>query len=438
METTAPAYNLLVISNHKNNLSFSDNNQTLVKVVSHNGISKIIDEEDFLPDVIVIDAKDEKTEDIETILSTIKPYNIEKILINGKVDDKEKLYAINRNIFFWNNHYHILTYNDIVQLFKLKSAKNKFKDEVVALKKKSEIQGIMLAELEQTNNNLISATWRERNLKAQLKQAMDDLQQSKELIELQNKKISESINYSRRIQNVILPDEQLIREELPESFIYYKPKDVVSGDFPFYLKKGDDIFIAAVDCTGHGVPGAMLSLIAYLTLTDIINDPDINNTSDILKQLHSKIVITLKQNVPDNDASDGMDIALCRINKANNVLCFSGAHRPLYLVRNNEITEYKGSKFPIGGTQYRKEYIYEKHQVILQSGDSFYMCSDGFPDQFGGENYSKYGATQLKEVILKNNHKPMGEIKETLKNEFINWKGEKKQLDDILFMGLRF
>ncbi|PKP22590.1 MAG: histidine kinase, partial [Bacteroidetes bacterium HGW-Bacteroidetes-21] len=178
------------------------------------------------------------------------------------------------------------------------------------LKKDIENLTIMINELEQTNSNLISATWRERELKKILTNTLSELEKSKSVIEKQNKKISESINYSKRIQDVILPDENSIKSILPQSFILYIPKDVVSGDYPFFYHEGDTCHIAAVDCTGHGVPGAMLSLIGHLILNDILSKGEMKKVSEILNKMHNKIVKTLKQNIEGNDASDGMDIAL--------------------------------------------------------------------------------------------------------------------------------
>ncbi len=307
------------------------------------------------------------------------------------------------------------------------------------LQKEMEMMRIMMGELEQTNGNLISATWRERDLKKQLKQAMDDLQNSKNLIEIQSKKISESINYSRRIQNAILPNEDLIKIDLPESFILYKPKDIVSGDFPYYYKDGSNIYLAAVDCTGHGVPGAMLSLIGYLTLTDVINNSKETNSAGVLTELHSKIVKTLKQDILTTEATDGMDIALCKINLATNKLQFSGAHRPLILIRDGQLTEYKAARLPIGGNQYKKNTTgYINHEIDIKNGDSIFFYSDGYQDQFGGPKKTKYSSSGIQKFLLENHHQGMNNLKESLNEEFSNWKGSEKQIDDILFIGVKF
>ena len=297
---------------------------------------------------------------------------------------------------------------------------------------------INMDELSATNQHLISATWRERDLKKHLKEALDDLQKSKTIVEKQAKKIEESINYSWKIQHAILPKEKLVKEDLPESFILYKPKDVVSGDFPYYLKDGGTIYFACVDCTGHGVPGAMLSIIGYLTLNDILDKHENKSPADVLNELHAKVVKTLQQDVPENDASDGMDIGLCKINLAENTLEFAGAHRSLLLIRNGKLKEYKANRLPIGGMQYKRKNGFDNHVIDIQKGDSIFVFSDGYQDQFGGPRKTKYSSLAIQEFLVAHNHLEMEQIKMSLENEFEHWRGMEKQLDDVLFIGVRF
>ncbi len=305
------------------------------------------------------------------------------------------------------------------------------------LKKEIENMKIMMNELEQTNSNLISATWRERELKKILTNTLSELEKSKSVIEKQNKKISESINYSKRIQDVILADENSVRSILPQSFILYIPKDIVSGDFPFFYQDGNVCHLAAVDCTGHGVPGAMLSLIGHLILNDILSKGGKKKTSEVLCLMHSMIVKTLKQNIEGNDASDGMDIAMCEISPGENKVRFAGAHRPLYQIRNNELLEYSGSRLPIGGTQYKKKTTYTDYEIDVQPNDLFLIFSDGFQDQFGGPENEKYGSLRLQNYLFENRHFSIDELKNGLRNEFLTWKGDGKQMDDILFIGFK-
>lgn len=304
------------------------------------------------------------------------------------------------------------------------------------LKQEIENMTIMMNELEQTNSNLVLATWRERELKRILSNTLAELEKSKNLIEIQNKKISESINYAKRIQDVILPSEKNIQDIIHQSFILYIPKDVVSGDFPFLYHDNQKTYVAAVDCTGHGVPGAMLSLIGHLILHDILSKNQIQTCSEILQMMHNMIVKTLKQDVPGNDASDGMDIALCEIDLTRSLVKFSGAHRSLYQISNNQLIEHKGSRLPIGGMQYKNK-SYVEYTIDAQKDDLFLIFSDGYQDQFGGPENEKFGTLRLQEFLLKNSQLPLPELKEAIRNEFLEWKKDNKQMDDILFIGFK-
>ena len=257
-------------------------------------------------------------------------------------------------------------------------------------------------------------------------------------IQNKNKKIADSINYAKRIQGAILPNTALISKALPDSFILYKPKDVVSGDFPWYLKIGDIIYMAAVDCTGHGVPGALLSLIGYFLLNDIVRSRKIEDPGKILDQLDEGVTQTLRQDEDDSKTKDGMDIALCRIDLKTKNVQYAGAHRPLYAVLNNEMEELKGNKFAIGGGIYKNQTNFTTHTVNPKKGDSIYFCSDGFPDQFGGPENRKFGPKRLRELISNVHHSPMKEAYKVLDHEWESWKGDEKQTDDVLLIGIKF
>ncbi len=258
-------------------------------------------------------------------------------------------------------------------------------------------------------------------------------------IQAKNKKITESINYAQRIQVAILPDQLRVRELFPDYFMLYKPRDVVSGDFPWFVENGDDVYIAAVDCTGHGVPGAMLSLIGYFLLNDIVKSQKISQPGQILDLLDSGVTRTLKQDTEGNEMKDGMDISLCKINKKSGTLEYSGAHRPLYQLRSGEILEYKGDKFPIGGGIFKNQTNFTNHQIEVKKGDSFFFCSDGFPDQFGGPDNRKIGPARIKATITDNaNVKDFNKMYDVFDDLFVTWKGISKQMDDVLLIGLRF
>jgi len=254
-----------------------------------------------------------------------------------------------------------------------------------------------------------------------------------------NKKITESINYAKRIQGAILPNNQVIRQKLPDSFILYKAKDVVSGDFPWYIEVDDVIYIAAVDCTGHGVPGALISLIGYFLLNDIVRSQKISDPGVILDKLDAGVTSTLRQDRDDSTTKDGMDIAFCKIDKKKNQVEYSGAHRPLYYLHaNGELDEIKGNKFPIGGGIYRNQTNFDNHKIKYKSGDSIYFCSDGFPDQFGGPQNRKFGPKRLRQTIVDNHGKSMDEMHIIFDEAWENWKADYKQTDDVLLIGIRF
>ena len=259
-------------------------------------------------------------------------------------------------------------------------------------------------------------------------------------IQEKNKAVAESINYARRIQTAILPNTKFIQEFMPKSFIFYRPKDVVSGDFPWFFKKGDDLFIAAVDCTGHGVPGALLSFIGYFTLNNVVDHYDNIDAGVILDKLHEGVRTTLKQDRIDTEARDGMDVALCKINLKKNILEFAGAHRPLYLLRGNELTQYKGSHKAIGGIPLGKkpEADFENHLINLEPKDRVFFFSDGLPDQVSGETGRKYQASRIRELLVEHYDVEIYDYEKIIYDDFMAFKGDYKQVDDILLIGIEF
>jgi PAS domain S-box-containing protein len=251
-----------------------------------------------------------------------------------------------------------------------------------------------------------------------------------------NKKISESINYSKRIQNAVIPDNRIVAELFPESYIFYHPRDVVSGDFPWIMQRGDDMYVAAVDCTGHGVPGAMLSLVGNFLLNDIIGNSKGMSPAKILDEFDRRVNTTLNTEKNDSQIKDGMDIALCRINMKNQTIEYAGAHRPLIFINAGNLEEYKGDKWAIGGGVYKNQTNFTHHQVKYKKGDSLYIFSDGLPDQFGGPLNRKFGPQRIKELVLANHH-DMKLSHATLVSEFDKWKEGQKQMDDVLLIGIK-
>ena len=259
-------------------------------------------------------------------------------------------------------------------------------------------------------------------------------------IQEKSKKIEDSIDYAQLIQQSIIPSPDLIKKQLPNSFIFYKPRDVVSGDFPWYADRNNNIYIAAVDCTGHGVPGALLSFVGYFTLNNIVDHRKAYAAGEICDMLHQGVRSTLKQDMEGAQARDGMDLALCKINIMKNQLEFAGAHRPLYLLRNGEIIEYKGDRKAIGGIPIGKkpEEPFTTHQITPEKGDKIFFFSDGLPDQLGGPERKKYSPKRIRDIILEHQNYSMEEFHKLFEDDFLEWKTGLKQTDDVLLIGVEF
>lgn len=268
-----------------------------------------------------------------------------------------------------------------------------------------------------------------------------EIEKQKELVELQKHEITDSINYSKRIQNAILPEQSLLFNNFKNSFILYKPKDIVSGDFYFFAQGASNKFyIAVADCTGHGVPGAFMSMIGSKELSEVVKNN--HQPSTILSALNIGIRKTLKQSNLEIGIKDGMDIAFISIEKdeKNELLniSFSGANRPLWVLKKNskEITEIKATKTAIGGYT-QDDQVFEQHDIKLEKGDSFYLFSDGYADQFGGNSGKKMMTKRFKEILIENSNIPMNEQNVLLSNYFTNWMGEtNEQVDDVLIIGI--
>ncbi len=270
-----------------------------------------------------------------------------------------------------------------------------------------------------------------------------DITEAKQIeLEIQdkNRKIQDSINYAERIQSSILPDNKLIRQYLPKSFIYYKPRDVVSGDFPWFFKKDDIIYIAAIDCTGHGVPGALLSFVGYFLLNNIVDHDRKINAAEVCDLLHYAVRKTLKQDREDAEARDGMDIAFCQIKPSTNEVQYAGAHRSLYLLRKGKLLDYKGNRKAIGGIPHRKkaEENFTNHIINYKHGDKIFFFSDGLPDQLGGPEMKKYSPKRIREAILSNKDLSMEKYNAYFAEDFEKWRGNNKQIDDVLLIGIEF
>jgi PAS domain S-box-containing protein len=260
------------------------------------------------------------------------------------------------------------------------------------------------------------------------------LEKNKEL-EQHNKDMVDSIQYASRIQEAILPDVQKIRETFKDAFVLYQPKDVVSGDYYFFYKKKNKVFVAAVDCTGHGVPGALMSIIANGILKEVIVKKGIEEPSEILYALDDELFLAL--NKQDGGITyDGMDVSLGVFDLENNTLTYSGAFRPMLMIRNNEIIEFEGNRYPIGFYgDVSKVFVSQK--TDLQENDTFYFFTDGYCDQFGGEKKKKFNRKRFKELLLSAQSMEMEEQESFLQYALLNWRQEEEQMDDILVMGVK-
>jgi serine phosphatase RsbU (regulator of sigma subunit) len=259
-------------------------------------------------------------------------------------------------------------------------------------------------------------------------------------IKISNRKIQDSINYAERIQSSILPTEEAIRKAFPGSFIYYLPKDVISGDFPWFYETEDACFIAAIDCTGHGVPGALLSFIAFFLLNNITALNPEKSAGEICDLLNAEVRRTLKQNKQNPDTHDGMDLALCKIPKKGGRLEFTGAHRPMYILREGEILVYKGDRKAIGGIIHpkRPEADFTNNEVELIKGDKLFIFSDGLTDQLGGPEGQKYSPARVRNALLENPGYTLAQFRDFFRKDFSDWLGEEKQIDDVLLIGIEF
>jgi serine phosphatase RsbU (regulator of sigma subunit) len=280
-----------------------------------------------------------------------------------------------------------------------------------------------------------------------LKQQNEEIHQQKLLIEQKsnelaekNKEVTDSIKYAQRIQQAIFPSDDLIKSLLPDSFVLFKPKDIVSGDFywlqPSFLNN-NLFYIAAVDCTGHGVPGAFMSIVGNNLLTEAVKVSGKIKPSEILDELNKNLTIYLHQKNESTSIRDGMDISLCAIDRNRNTLSFAGAYNHLYMIRDNELHIFNADKKAIG-TWTDENYIgYNQHTIPLKRGDVFYIFSDGYADQFGGPKGKKFKASQLRELFLSVYDQPFEKQKELLNQKFETWRGNLEQVDDVLVIGFK-
>jgi serine phosphatase RsbU (regulator of sigma subunit) len=271
------------------------------------------------------------------------------------------------------------------------------------------------------------------------------IDEQRKIVEEKNKDYTDSVNYAQKIQSAIFPSIDGLTKYFPESFIFFQPKDIVSGDFYWFAetKNSGKLIIAAVDCTGHGVPGAFMSMIGNAFLNEIVNDLGITQPDLILNHLRDMIIFSLKQSGAEGESQDGMDISLVSIETSSGKnstakIEWAGANNPLWTMNGTtgEIKEIRGNSFPIG-YYFGETNPFTLHTAELQKGDSLYIFSDGYADQFGGENGKKFKHKQLQKLLISLREKNMNEQKEKLKKAFDDWKGDMIQIDDVLMIGVK-
>lgn len=292
-----------------------------------------------------------------------------------------------------------------------------------------------------------------RDIRERLKLEQEITEQRK-LIDEKNKDITDSIEYSKRIQRSIFIDQEKLKTHAPESFIFFKPRDVVSGDFYWFSNyiiksdyqdaKGDKyvegteiLVIAAVDCTGHGVPGAFMSIIANTLLNQTLTDLTIRTPANVLDYVNAELKKSLNKNEEDSPLRDGMDIALCCIDRKGMLMEYAGANNPVYVVRGEELIMLKADKQPITASKDSELKLFSNQRIELQKGDCIYLFTDGYADQFGGKENKKFMYKRFKDILLSNQKLAMEAQGKILEKTFEEWRGSLPQIDDVLVIGIK-
>jgi len=272
--------------------------------------------------------------------------------------------------------------------------------------------------------------------KVEIESQNHELHAQKDKMEKKNKEITDSINYAQHIQHAILSQSEAFLNYLGDHFIWLKPKDIVSGDFYWIKQVEHRLFIAAADCTGHGVPGAFMSLLGMSFLSEIVTENPNDNAANVLNHLREHVKESLGQTGRAGEQKDGMDMAICILDKSTLELQYSGANNSLLYVQNGMLNEIKADKMPVG-VHIKDREKFTNHTLLMYKGDMIYLSSDGYKDQFGGQNKSKFLSKNFKDLLFINSHLDCNSQKEIIAETFENWKGKLNQLDDVLVVGIR-
>jgi serine phosphatase RsbU (regulator of sigma subunit) len=261
-----------------------------------------------------------------------------------------------------------------------------------------------------------------------------EIEKQKEIVEEKNRDIMDSIRYAKRLQDAILPTNEYIRDCFREAFVFFRPKDIVSGDFYFVRKIENKVYFAAVDCTGHGVPGAFVSIVGNNALNRALKEYGLTTPSDILDKLTELVVDAFRQE-GILDVRDGMDIALCCLDLDTKILEYAGANNPLYIISGEELTEIKANKQPVG--LFEERVPFTNHEVQLNDHDVVVLFTDGYADQFGGPQGKKYKYAKFKNFLIDHSQEPLSELHTHLVGEFDEWIEGHEQIDDVCILGVR-
>ena len=304
-------------------------------------------------------------------------------------------------------------------------------------KKLIEVENLSAQTISQEKEKQEILSKQKENLELEVTQRTKEVVQQKKVIEEKNKDITDSINYAKRIQDAILPSEEQIKKMLPQSFVLFKPKDIVSGDFYFFAEVDEKVVAAAVDCTGHGVPGAVMSMVGHNHLKRIVSEQKITDTSKILDELHKQVLYSLNRDITKRDSKDGMDAAIVSIDKQKCEVQFSGAVRPLYYFVNGNFNEVKGERYSIAGVKEIGSAPYASTIISVTEPTTFYLFSDGFADQFGGKDGKKLMSKNFREILASIQNKSMIEQKIFLDDFIEEWKSGREQMDDVMVIGIK-
>jgi serine phosphatase RsbU (regulator of sigma subunit) len=259
------------------------------------------------------------------------------------------------------------------------------------------------------------------------------IESQKHLVEEKNREITDSIVYAKRLQDAILPPARFVDAHVPQNFVLYMPKDIVAGDFYWAEQKGNKFFIAAADSTGHGVPGAMVSVVCSGALNRCIKEFHLEDPGKILDKTRELVLETFEKS--DSEVKDGMDISLLCLDRSNGEVSWSGANNPLWYVKDGKLNEVKADKQPVGKTE--RSNPFKTHHLGKGTDSTFYLFTDGYPDQFGGPNGKKFKYKQLEDLLLEKSTLPLNEQKYNLLKVFNTWKGELEQVDDVCIIGVK-